>query len=254
MGGDVTTAEEREARAVASAFSDRLVETHDFALVVDEMYAEGFMSRHLKGVARRAGAGGSEVKTFMVEGVPSLRFKSSLMADADDENWPRLYAAANALMYYRFLAYLSKEELEGFDDPDESDDEALMRDLYPPEAVKVLDANPALANFVAYKGRAADVETAENLRSVTLALEEAARLTRASIYGHLPSSAFLEENMRMTRRIQAELVVSLAEDEEAFGYPKGTRLLRVFSSVGYFLILVREGEKLKVVGLAYPRC
>ena len=254
--GEVTAAEEVEARAFAAAYSDRLLETHDYAQVVSEMYADGFMARHLKGGARRAAesADGSEAKTFMLGSITSLRFKSSLAADADNENWPRLYAAAHAMMYYGLLAYLSKMENEGVDELDESAYEAFTRDKYPPEAVKILDANPALADFVVYKGRAAVVETPEDLRAVTLALEEAARLTRASLAARMPSSERIEEEMRVSKSLQAQVDVSLVEDVEAFGYPKGTRLLSVFSAVGYYLILVRDGEKLKVAWLAYPRC
>jgi hypothetical protein len=250
----LTKAEESEAREVAAAFSDRLAGTRDFASVVREMYAEGFMARYLKRAARWA-AGSSEAgpkaDSFMLEGVPALDFKSGLAADADDENWPRLYAAANDVMRFGFLMYLSKKSLKELDESEDFDESALF-DVYPPEALRVLDANPALANFLKRKGRGVEVETPEDLRSVTLAMEEAARLTRASLDKRLSSSALLEENMSMLKSAQAKMGVTLVEDEEALGYTKGTRLFRVFASAGYDLLLVKEGGKMKVAWATFP--
>jgi hypothetical protein len=252
-GGGVTKGEEAEARAAASVFSKRLEETRDFAAVVREMYAERFMSHYLKRSARWAAgstAAGSKVESFMLEGVPALGFRLSLAARVEDEHWPRLYAAANDMMRFGFLAYLSPHRLGESDEPGQSGGDAEFLEAYPPEVFKVLDSNPVLANFLKTKGREAEVETAGDLRAVTETMEEAARLTRAAAR---PSSGpTFEENMRWLKSAESKLDVTLVEDEEAFGYPKGTRPFRVFASSGYELLLLKEGGRMKVAWAAFP--
>ncbi|HKG12833.1 MAG TPA: hypothetical protein VKB12_05820 [Pyrinomonadaceae bacterium] len=254
-GGGLTKAEMREARAAAVAFSERLEGTRDFAAVVRETYADGFMSHYLKREARWAAGSteaGSKVETFMLEGVPGLDFRVSLAARDDDEHWPRLYAAANDMMHFFFLAFLSKHRLGGSDGPGESDADAELREVYPPEVFKVLDSNPVLANFLKSKGREVEVETAEDLRAVTETMEEAARLARAAAPARPSSSPLLEENLSLLKSVQAKADVTLVEDEEVFGYPKGTRLFRVFASAGYDLLLIKEGGMMKVAWATFP--
>src|SRR2546423_293995 len=112
----VTKEEEREAREVAAAFTNRLVETHDFAPVVKELYVGDFMSRYLK---HELDAGPhSESARFMLEGVPALSFREALAARGDSEYWPRLYVAAQSFLHFGFLSILSKKSLkEAFDGP-----------------------------------------------------------------------------------------------------------------------------------------
>src|SRR5215212_3162646 len=81
--GRVTKEEEAEAREVASAFMNRLFETHDFAAVVGELYVSDYMPRFLG--SEYAGRGHAPDSTFMLEGVPSLSFDRRLAAHADDE-------------------------------------------------------------------------------------------------------------------------------------------------------------------------
>lgn len=254
-GGGVTKEEEAEVRATASVFSKRLEETRDFAAVVREMYAEDFMSHYLKGQVRWAAGStdaGSKIETFMLEGVPALHFKLSLAARVDDEHWPRLYAAANDMMHFGFLAYLSKRKLGELDEPEQSGDEAEFLEAYPPEVFKVLDSNPVLTNFLKMKGREGEVETAEDLRAVTETMEQAARLTREAATARPSSSPLLEENMRWLKSAESKLDVTLVENEEAFGYTKDTRLFNIFTSAGYDLFLVKEGGRMKVAWATFP--
>ena len=257
--GGVTYEEEREARAVALAFSKRLEETQEFAVVVGEMYAKDFMSHNLKreaGWAENSSEKESEAKTFRLEGVPALSFEMSLAAREDDEYWPRLYAAAYDMLRLGGLALLSKRRPDGEDDPETTDEELekLLREAYPPEAVRILDSNPALANLLKRNCHSAAVKTPEELREVTLKLEEAARLTRASLAGRPPSGESLASEQRMLNSLAATADVSLVKNAEAFGYAKGTRLFRIFTSAGYILILVKEGGTMKVAWTTFPYC
>jgi hypothetical protein len=239
--GAVTKEEEREARAVAAAFTDRLIETHDFAPVVQELYVGDFMPRFLKSLD----AGD---KTFMLDVVPALSFKSSLAARTDSEYWPRLYIAANNIMHFGFLSLLSKKTLKELGDPDKFDERDML-DVFPPEAVRVLDANPTLTNFLKMKVAPVDIATLDDLRQVTTALEEVVRLTRAHLDERLAKGPRLAQNLQMMKAAAARTEVSLLPpNDDSMGYPKGTRFFEVFAPiVAYDLILVKEGGSMKVV-------
>lgn len=240
----VTKEEQAEAREVAAAFFNRFFETHDFAAVVDELYVSDYMARYMRG--KHDGERRETDSTFMLEGVPSLSFSRRLAAHADDELWPRLFVAANNVMHYGFVSLLSRKTVEEMGDP-EKFDESDMLAAYPPEALKVFDANPVLANFMEKKGGEVNVKTFEELRAVTEGMEEAERLTRASFAERVPATEKLGRNLAMLRALPSHEDVSLVAGAEAFGYPEGTRLFKVFAPFCYNLILVREGEKLKVV-------
>jgi len=242
--GRVTKEEEAEAREVAAAFFNRFFETHDFATVVDELYVSDYVSRYVKG--QHDGKRRETDSTFMLEGIPSLSFSRRLAAHADDELWPRLFVAANNVMHYGFVSTLSRKTVEEMGDP-EKFEESDMLAAYPPEALKVFDANPVLANFIEKKGDEVDVKTLEELRAVTEGMEEAERLTRARFAERVPATGKLEHNLSMLRALPANEDVSLVAGAEEFGYPEGTRLFKVFAPFCYDLILVREGEKLKIV-------
>jgi hypothetical protein len=245
--GSLTKAEETEARAVAAGFADRLFETHDFGAVVREFYVEDYMPRYLRSQyeARR----GSD-SSFMLEGVPSLSFNRRLAARAEDENWPRLFVAAGNMIHYGFARLLSLKSLEELSDPEKLKEEEMFG-AYPPEAVKILDANPALANFLKKKGAPVEVKTPEELRAAAEGMEEAARLTRASLGKRVRESATLKRNIAMLKTASERMGVSLIDDAEAFGYPKGTRRFKVFA-VSYDLILVKEDGRLKVIRATVP--
>jgi hypothetical protein len=241
-GGSVTKEEEVKVRAVAAAFADRLFETHDFAAVVRELYVEDYMTRYLKS---RGDAGRGPDSAFMLDGVPSLLFRTKLAARAGDENWPRLFLAAGNMIHYGFARLLSRKTLEELSDPEKLKEEDMFG-AYPPEALKVLDANPSLANFLLKKGVGVDVKTPEELRAAAEAMEEAARLTRARLGERVREGATLERNVGLLKKAAERTDVSLVEGPEAFGYPRGTRLFRVFA-VSYNLVLVEEGGKMKIV-------
>lgn len=245
--GSLTKAEETDARAVAAVFTERLFETHDFGAVVREFYVEDYMPRYLRS---QYAAGRERDSTFMLDGVPSLSFSRQLAARAEDENWPRLFVAASNMIHYGFARLLSRKSLEELSDPEKFDDKDLFN-AYPPEAVKILDANPALANFLKMKGPAVDVKTAEELRAATESMEEAAGLSRASLGERVREGATLKRNIAMLKTASERTEVSLVDDAEAFGYPEGTRLFKIFA-VSYDLLLVRDGGRMKVVWAFVP--
>lgn len=248
-GRGVTKEEGRRAREVAAAFTDRLIETRDFAPVVRELYAGDFMSRYLK--RESAGQARAGSKTFMLEGVPALSFKESLAAHADDEYWPRLYVAAQTFLHFSFLSLYSRRSLKELGGADDLDSQEIL-DVYPPEVFKLFDSNPTLANFLMKKGPPVDVGTTDELRAVTVTLEEAVRLTRARLDERLAKGSHLAENLRLMKAAAARTKVELLTEGEFMGYPPGTRFFKLFTPVGYSLILVEDGGAMKVVWASVP--
>jgi hypothetical protein len=247
----VTKEEEQEARAVAAAFSDRLAATRDFTPVVSEFYASDFMSRSLSREAAWAARASST--TFMLDGVPALNFDRSLATrDGGDQHWPRLYVAAATLMHFIYLSLLSDKSLKDLSDPDKYDDRKTF-DVLPPEAVKLLNANPTLANFLSKKGEEVDVKTPDELREVTVTLEEVVRMTRPRLASRLSKGKHLAQNLQLMKlAFQSDEVSSLPADGEGTGYSKDTRFFKVFSPIGYVLTLVKDGGRMKVAWATLP--
>ena len=246
----VTKEEADEARAAAAAFAERLNASQDFAVVARELYAEDFMSRQLKGIADWSKGAGA--KDFMLEGIPSLTFDLALASKANVEDWKRVRLAADNLLYFMFLSLLANKSFEELGDPEKFDERAMLG-VYPPEAVKVLDANPSAANLLLKKEREVVVETPEELRALASTLEEAVRLTRPHLAGTLAKGKHFEANMRLFGGGLAREEVKPAEGEaKTAGYPEGTRLFRVFAPNAYSLLLVKQGGAMKIVYAGLP--
>jgi hypothetical protein len=237
-GGEALTAEEeREAREFAAAFAERLVEGRDFAPIVGELYTGDFMRRHVAEAARRGGE-------FMIDGIPSFTFDASLARQPESPLWPRLYVAANTLMFHTFLAIISRHDLMSMTDVTNED----VLAAFPPAALQVLKRTPATANFVLREG-GAEIKTLQELGAAVEAVEEAARLTRAhwAATQSASNNPRLDANLKLIRAAARATEVSLVpEREAAMGYPKGTRMRRALTPVGYDLLLVKEGGRMRV--------
>ena len=247
--GGVTKEEQAEARAKAAAFAERLGATQDFAAVARELYAEDFMSRQLKGLLHRAE--GQPPRDFMLQGIPSLTFGSPLASKAGVEDWKRVRLAADDLLHFVFLSMISHHSFEELGGPAGQDVRNILG-VFPPEALKVLNANPASANLLMRKGGGVIVKTPEELRALAAALEEAVRLTRPRLAESLAKGKHLEANMRLFKERLAPDEIRTYDDAEVFGYPKGTRLYILFAPNGYRLVLVRQGGTMKVVWAGLP--
>jgi hypothetical protein len=248
--GGVTKEEAAEARATAAAFAERLGGSQDFAAVARELYAEDFMSRQLKGISEWSKGAGA--RDFMLPGIPSLTFDRALAAKADVEDWKRVRLAADNLLHFMFLSLLATHSFEELGDPDKMDERSLLG-AFPPEAVKVLGANPSAANLLVKKESEVVVKTPEELRALAAALEEAVRLTRPRLAESLAKGKHLDANLRLFGEAFSRDEVKLAEGEATVaGYPEGTRLFRVYAPNAYSLLLVRQGGAMKVVWAGLP--
>ena len=250
--GAVSKEEETEARAEAAAFAERLRATQDFAAVARELYADDFMSRQLKGLS--GWAEGAGAKTFMLEGVPSLTFERSLAAKGDTGDWKRVRLAADELLYFVFTSLIAGHSFDELGNSDNYNADTVLG-VFPPEALKALDANPAASNLLLKKKAGVVVRTPEELRALAATLEEAARLTRPRFAAAVANGKHLEANLRLFGEASAREKVELAGEgeEKVAGYPAGTRLYKVFAPNAYTLRLVRVGGALKIVHAGLPQ-
>jgi hypothetical protein len=220
-----TEQEAREAREVAAAFITRMQETRDVAALKD-LYVDDFLRLE------------SGLLSLSVFGA-SLSQRTDLWAEVDRREWERFYAAHVNLNYFRVLYYLATGRNILTHEP-------TMSELYPPEVIRLFNANPFLA--VKSPDRKYKIETPEELRDVLTTLERATVLMRERFVKHPP-----EETERYRENVRAWMA---KEPEEAVyiqtggrrGFPEGTRFFRLRTSPEIFdLTLVRTGEGMKIV-------
>lgn len=226
-----TEQEAREAREVAAAFIKRMQETRDVA-ALKEPYVDDFLSDFLR--LR------PESEQFSLSGFgSSLFFRTDLKTEVDRREWERFYAAQVNLRYFRALHYLATGRNILTHEPTGSE-------LYPPDVVALLDANPFLVGKS--PGRKYKIETLEEWRGVITTLERATALMRERFVKRPP-----EETERYRENVRAWMA---KEPEEAVyiqpggrrGFPDDTRFFRLRTSPEIFdLTLVRTGVGMKIV-------
>jgi hypothetical protein len=228
-----TEQQAREAREVAAAFMSRIQETRDIAAVKD-MYVADFVRRKLESERVALSDFGS-----------SLSYRADSEAKADPREWERFYAAQVNLNYFRALYYLATGHNILSREP-------TMAELYPPEVVALLSANPLLAEESPDKKYR--IETLEELRGVIATLERAAALMRARLVKYPPEQTErYRENVRAWAAKEPDEAVYVQTGDWS-GFPQGTRFLRLRTAPQLFdLTLVGTGEGMKVVwATVYP--
>lgn len=233
-----TQQEVREAHEVAAAFIKRIQQTRDIAALKD-LYVDDFLKRKL-------GTGGISLHDFG----SSLFYRTELVTEAAPREWERFYAAQVNLRYFMVLYYLANGREIFTHEP-------VMSEVYPPEVIALLNANPFLAEGspdVKYK-----IETLEELRSVIATLERAAALMRERFAKQPPEQTELyQEHIREWAAKEAARNDSspdvYVETGGWYGFPKGTRFFRLRTVPQLFdLMLVRTDEGMKIVWASvYP--
>jgi len=228
-----TEQEAREAREVAATFMSRIQETRDISTLKD-MYVADFVRRKLEIEQIALSAFGS-----------SLFYRTDLETEADPREWESFYAAQVNLNYFRALYYIATGHNILTHEP-------TMSEVYPPEVVALLNANPLLADKSPDKKY--KIETLEELRGVIATVERAAALMRERLVKHPPEQTErYRENVRAWATEEPEEAVYVQTGDWP-GFPKGTRFFRLRTAPQLFdLTLVRTGEGMKVVwATVYP--
>ena len=222
-----TEQESREAREVAAAFLSRMQKTRDIAALKD-LYVDDFFRRRLESKEGSPGDCGSH-----------LSFGTNLKAEADPRQWERVYAAQVNSNYFKALYYLANGENILTHEP-------AMSELYPPEALALLDASPFLAEKS--PDRKYKVESLEEFRSVLATLERVAALMRERFAQSPPEqSERYRENVGAWAAEEPEEAVYIQTGNWS-GFPKDTRFFRLRTWPQLFdLTMVKTTEGMKLV-------
>ena len=239
--------EKREAEQLSVAFTKRLGQTLDMAVVMDELFLPDSIERYLAVEKRKASN----------DKVPDILFWSGISVDVSLlekpalEDWRRFYIATNNFMLMGLVYALSRNA---------NFEEIKPADLYPREVIELLDHDPMLNNLILKKSSVRTFKSFEEMRSATATLEQAVAFMRTVS----PANIDLEKAIVQTAigqssvkrpikeedlaKARTELIKPQLEvDGDAFlGFPKGTRVISVPSLPFHQLVLVRADGRLRV--------
>jgi len=253
----ITPDEEREARELAALFIKRWDETEDINPLIKEFFVHDFAERlHYE-------------PRFLFFG----DFKGEQLRPENSADLQRHYAA---MIDFLRLMFRLGDIYASLLSSEEGQEEMNLRRILPAGILEVFRSNRALNALMSEElgeevegqtegseqsedsgNDARAIKNIEELRSLTMTLEQANTLLRAHLKtlpntlsvnasnGNRPddtqSSASAETDDPLMPRIYTL-------DEDLYGYPKGTRLI-CLSLAPFHIDLVRDGERLKVLSL-----
>jgi len=228
-----TQAEEKEARELAVQFTLKFAETQDLTPIVRHLYFDSFVERYKSSKTKELNA-----KPVDLYFAPGLEYRSSLLTEANSEDWEGFYVGINNFLLLGFIAGLQRQ----------SDDMSNVKvsDLYPSEVIDLLHKNSALANMILRKGHGHPVSTVAEMRAATATLVQAVTIIRAKQKNRAP---LIKNQTELTRIIMNddffEPRVEVLDDN-FFSFPKGTRVLFIKTPLGLHLMLARDNDRLKI--------
>ena len=241
--------EKREAQQLSQAFTRRLGQKLDMAVVMNEFFLADSVERYLANEKQKAST--DRLSSFFFS--PGIDVDTSLLERPVLADWRRFYIATNNFMFMGFIRATRRNvDFENIK----------ATDLYPREVIELLDRNPMLNNLILKKTSSRNFKSFEEMRSATATLEQAV----AIMHKGLPETIDLEKEViqqalhkssvpdeKELERARAELMSPQLEiaDSEYFGFPKGTRFISVATFSFHQLLLVKVNGLLKVVW-AYP--
>ncbi len=244
---ELTAEEKKAAQDIGDRFMQRLAETGDVEPLIKEMFVNDFMQRYVKARKHELSAG-KEASTNITFG-PGIEYSSSLLDKPTDEEWRQLYVSMFNFQQYGFMVAfnMSAKSLLNGDEMDEK----VIDNIFPKGVMNILDADPILCNLIQEKNNQNIIKTIDEFRRVNKTLSAAINLLHSGNYKNKVKMLDDARKVLKTFKEKAakEMEPSLVfADEESFGFPKGTRFVRVFASVTHVLIVVRLGGEYKIVG------
>lgn len=232
---ELTEIEKQQASEMAIQFTRRLAETSDLSLLVKDLYLNDFVERFKRDRSKSL-EGRSDPDVYFV---PGLDYNSRLLTDASKEDWYRFYIATNNFVFFGFISGIKNYSGDGKD--------FKPTDMYPSSVIKLLDSNPNLANMIIRKGSSMPVSSVDEMRKATATLKQAAAMIRKQQNGKAPLNTIAGALVKLIKedelfRPQLEIV-----EDEAFGFPQGTRLVYISTPLGFRLTLVKSDNRLKIL-------
>lgn len=252
---EITSEEKTAATALADRFMQRLDETGNIEPLIKEMFVSDFMQRYVKAAKHAVSAGNAGKQIGFSTG---LYYDPSLLGQASDDDWQRLYIADFNFMQYGFVVSINEMAKYGrpMTDAEQEALDCFVKTIYPRRVTRLFDGNPILKDLFDDEGGfgTAVVKNADDLRSVYVTLNEGNDLLFRSKGG---IGIGLSGNARRVladfrTRTAKELApnVELVE-AELYGFPKGTRFISIFASATHYLLIVKLGNEYRILSAQF---
>jgi hypothetical protein len=251
---EITAEERAAANELADRFTKRLDEQGDIEPVMKEIFISDFIARQIK-EEKQEWAQKNETSGQLF-GAPGLEFEPALLDGAPAEDWRQFYVGTFNFLHFGISITMNKMAISFLSGkaPDEKAFDKATAELYPKEVLKLLETNPNLRNFYKKKDSTLTVvKTADDLRSINKTLGEGMKLLRqgdgSKRMKMSPDTIKLMGLLRAKASEELEPQVEV-NDREVYGFPKGTRFVRVMASLLRSLLIVKVGAEYKVVDVS----
>jgi hypothetical protein len=164
--------EKREAQHLSVTFTRRLSQTRDQAVVMDELFLPDSVERYLATEKRKV----SDSKLSYIVFSSGVFVDVSLFEKPVREDWRRFYIATSNFVLLGFIHAIRRNV---------DFEEIKPTDLYPPEVIELLDANPMLRNLIKMKSAPRNFKSFEEMRSATATLSQAVALMHKALPGEI---------------------------------------------------------------------
>ncbi len=249
---DQPTAEEKKAALdLADRFETRLDETGDIVPVIQELLVADFTGRWVK--EKRAYQANEAVRSDRISYVSGIEYSPALLDQATEDDWRQLYSETFNFMQYTNVAMMNKMAPVILKDknPVDKDEKDLINDvtnIYPRAVLSLFDKHPILRNFITMKDKT-PIKTVADLRSVNTTLKEALDILNKSSANKMKMTPESQKVLKAFREKSGDELgpwIGVA-DRETYGFPKGTRIMTLFSSPMHELTITKVGGQYKII-------
>lgn len=226
---EITKAEEQEARSLAMQFIEQFAEAKDLTPVIEHLYVPDFIQRFNQSKLKHPET------SLDLYFLPGLEYDDSLLSQGTPDDWRQLYIAEDNFLFLGMM-YASKR-ISG------PGQDISPTDIYPQAVINLLNQNPNLSNVVVRKGPGKPIKSIDELHQATRTLQQAATIMRAQTPGKLDKKEVaeaLKDNMFKPQ-------VEVWGDEKYVGVRKDSRVIFMKTPILFFLIFVREDNRLKIL-------
>ena len=250
----LTPEEKAAADKLSEQFIQRLIAAGDVEPLIGEMFVTDFVKRlSLEAKHHRNSDDMWPDRTLPISDKTDL----AVFENASLDEMRQFFVGRFRLMNYGIMVSMNlyaRSQSQGTELADDSFDT-----IYPSSVMKRLENDPYLGNLILKKNLPSrPIATIEDLRNVNKTLSEVSDMLRSK--ENAKSAELTKEAIKMIPRsrqiVKEKFDYPLLNDipGEHFGFPKGTRLIVAFASVGHMLVITKVGSEYKIVyaGIGSP--
>jgi len=228
-------------------FNAQLDSSGQITPLLDKLFVSDFSERYVKEETRRQN--GDEKSRTSILYTSGIDYDPSLLKAAIADDWRQFYIATFDFMQYGVAVTLNataKSMLAGTV-PDEDELEALMNNMYPADVMKLINSNVITRNYLRKQDDKRPIRGVDELRETSKVLLQANQILTRSGRGKLSPDA--HKALAIGSKKLGDLLSPRLElcDRECYGFPTGTRLISVFATPMYRLLILKMGENYKIL-------